>query len=100
MPLCCSPESSKEAVWIPFQHVSCSKSMHTHGWFLFVVVMLSCSGQYWGESGFFRVEVGHNLLNMERKITWATPKHFSTYVSNGVVRCLFVRIVLVLFVNV
>lgn len=37
-------------------------------------------GQYWGEMGFFRIELGQNLLNIENKVTWATPGSFS--VSN------------------
>eukprot|EP00522_Entomoneis_paludosa_P010404 CAMPEP_0172445962 /NCGR_PEP_ID=MMETSP1065-20121228/5697_1 /TAXON_ID=265537 /ORGANISM="Amphiprora paludosa, Strain CCMP125" /LENGTH=363 /DNA_ID=CAMNT_0013196977 /DNA_START=25 /DNA_END=1116 /DNA_ORIENTATION=- len=36
-------------------------------------------GQYWGHNGFFFVQVGQNLLNMERKISWATPKSFSVW---------------------
>ncbi|KAL7578093.1 hypothetical protein ACA910_015026 [Epithemia clementina (nom. ined.)] len=39
-------------------------------------------GQYWGEMGYFRVQLGRNLLNMEQKITWATPKHFSVWKKN------------------
>lgn len=35
-------------------------------------------GEYWGEMGFFKVEMGFNLLGMEHKIAWATPKTFST----------------------
>ena len=34
-------------------------------------------GQYWGEMGFFRVEMGKNLLGIEGKIIWATPGSFS-----------------------
>jgi cathepsin X len=37
-------------------------------------------GQYWGEFGFFRVELGKNLLGIENNIAWATPGSFS--VSN------------------
>lgn len=37
-------------------------------------------GSYWGEMGFFRVELGKNLLMIESKITWAMPGTFS--VSN------------------
>lgn len=36
-------------------------------------------GTYWGMNGFFYVEVGKNLLNIERKIAWATPKHVSVW---------------------
>ncbi|GKY97623.1 hypothetical protein MPSEU_000720700 [Mayamaea pseudoterrestris] len=35
-------------------------------------------GQYWGELGFFRVEMGHNLLMIESNIAWATPGSYST----------------------
>lgn len=34
-------------------------------------------GQYWGEMGFFRIEMGKNLLGIESKIIWATPGTFS-----------------------
>ena len=30
-------------------------------------------GQYWGEMGFFRIEMGKNILGIESKIIWATP---------------------------
>merc|ERR1719411_1658202 len=30
-------------------------------------------GQYWGEMGFFRVEMGKNLLGLESEVAWATP---------------------------
>jgi cathepsin X len=35
-------------------------------------------GQYWGEMGFFRVQLGLNLLGIESHISWATPGIFST----------------------
>lgn len=35
-------------------------------------------GQYWGELGFFRVELGKNLLGIENNIAWAIPGRFST----------------------
>ena len=34
-------------------------------------------GQYWGESGFFRLQLGQNLLGIESNIAWAAPGHFS-----------------------
>eukprot|EP00536_Pseudo-nitzschia_multiseries_P008799 jgi/Psemu1/297052/fgenesh1_pm.231_\ len=34
-------------------------------------------GEYWGELGFFRVELGKNLLGIEGHIAWATPGVFS-----------------------
>jgi len=30
-------------------------------------------GEYWGEMGFFRIEMGKNLLGIEGEIAWATP---------------------------
>ena len=36
-------------------------------------------GQYWGEFGHFRVELGKNLLGIEGHIAWATPGSFSTH---------------------
>jgi cathepsin X len=30
-------------------------------------------GEYWGEMGFFRIEMGSNLLGIESAIAWATP---------------------------
>jgi len=35
-------------------------------------------GQYWGEMGFFRVEMGRNLIGIENHIAWATPGVYST----------------------
>lgn len=40
-------------------------------------------GEYWGEMGFFRVELGKNLLGIENNIAWATPGHFSTVSKDG-----------------
>ena len=34
-------------------------------------------GQYWGELGFFRVELGKNLLGIEAHVSWATPGSFT-----------------------
>lgn len=31
----------------------------------------------WGEMGFFRVELGKNLLMIESNIAWATPDSFT-----------------------
>ena len=36
-------------------------------------------GQYWGESGFFRVATGKNMLNIESDIGWATPGSYTTH---------------------
>lgn len=30
-------------------------------------------GHYWGEMGFIRVEMGHNILGLEGEVAWATP---------------------------
>jgi len=30
-------------------------------------------GQYWGEMGYFRIELGHNSLGIESQVVWATP---------------------------
>ncbi len=30
-------------------------------------------GQYWGEMGSFRIELGHNVLGIESEVSWATP---------------------------
>jgi len=30
-------------------------------------------GQYWGELGYVRVKMGHNVLGIESEIAWATP---------------------------
>jgi cathepsin X len=34
-------------------------------------------GQYWGEMGYFRIEMNLNLLMIESNIAWATPESFS-----------------------
>lgn len=34
-------------------------------------------GTYWGEMGFFRVELGKYLLMIESNVAWATPGTFS-----------------------
>ena len=34
-------------------------------------------GSYWGELGFFRVELGKNLLGIEGNVAWATPGTFT-----------------------
>jgi len=36
-------------------------------------------GEYWGEMGFFRVERGKNLLNLEQNCAWATPDAFTAF---------------------
>ena len=36
-------------------------------------------GQYWGEMGFFRVEMGLNLLGIESHLAWATPDTYTTW---------------------
>ena len=34
-------------------------------------------GQYWGEMGYMRIEMGKNLLGIEGEIAWATPGSFT-----------------------
>lgn len=34
-------------------------------------------GEYWGEMGFIRVEIGKNILGLESEIGWATPGDFT-----------------------
>jgi len=34
-------------------------------------------GQYWGEMGYARVEMGRNVLGIESSVTWATPGTFA-----------------------
>jgi cathepsin X len=34
-------------------------------------------GGYWGEMGFFRILAGHNVLDIEHRIVWATPGTFT-----------------------
>lgn len=36
-------------------------------------------GEYWGEMGFFRVERGKNLINIEQNCAWATPAKFTQF---------------------
>lgn len=40
-------------------------------------------GQYWGEMGFFRIELGRNLLGVESNMAWATPKTWTTTSPGG-----------------
>ena len=39
-------------------------------------------GQYWGEMGFFRVEMGSNLMGIESHLAWATPGRYSSSTWN------------------
>lgn len=34
-------------------------------------------GQYWGEMGYMRVEMGKNLLGIEGEVAWATPGSYT-----------------------
>lgn len=34
-------------------------------------------GQYWGEMGYFRIKMYHNILGIENNCVWAVPGHFS-----------------------
>jgi cathepsin X len=40
-------------------------------------------GEYWGEMGFFRIELGKNLLGIEGNIAWALPGTFSVVDATG-----------------
>merc|ERR1712093_605033 len=35
-------------------------------------------GEFWGEMGYIRVELGNNALQLESQCAWATPKAFTT----------------------
>jgi len=35
-------------------------------------------GQYWGEMGYMRLEMGKNLLGIEGEVAWAVPGEFTT----------------------
>lgn len=37
------------------------------------------AGEYWGELGYFRIELGKNLLMIESNIAWATPGTFTVH---------------------
>ena len=34
-------------------------------------------GQYWGEMGFFRIEMGQDILGIESHVVWATPRSWT-----------------------
>lgn len=36
-------------------------------------------GQYWGEMGYMRLEVGKNLLGIEGEVAWVTPGQFTVH---------------------
>jgi cathepsin X len=36
-------------------------------------------GEYWGEMGFFRIELGSNVLGIEESAVWATPGRFTVH---------------------
>jgi len=36
-------------------------------------------GQYWGEMGYMRLQIGSNLLGIEGEVAWATPGQFTTH---------------------
>ena len=36
-------------------------------------------GQYWGEMGYIRLEVGKNLLGIEGEVAWVTPGAFTIH---------------------
>lgn len=35
-------------------------------------------GEFWGEMSFFKLELGNNLLGIEKEVSWATLKDFSS----------------------
>ena len=45
-------------------------------------------GEFWGEMGFFRIQLGKNLLMIESSIVWATPGTFSYWDDQGQLRSL------------
>jgi hypothetical protein len=38
---------------------------------------MSWTGQYWGEMGYMRLELGKNLLGIEGEVAWATPGSYT-----------------------
>ncbi len=42
-------------------------------------IVRNSHGEYWGELSFFRIEMGFNLLGIERHVTWATPGSFTIH---------------------
>ena len=39
-------------------------------------------GEYWGEMGYIRVELGNNALDLESQCAWAVPKDFTVVGNN------------------
>ncbi|VEU39547.1 unnamed protein product [Pseudo-nitzschia multistriata] len=53
-------------------------SLFVPSWFECVPWMFNTQwGEYWGELGFFRVELGKNLLGIEAHVCWATPGSYT-----------------------
>jgi hypothetical protein len=52
--------------------------------FLFLCVCNSIHYLDWGEMGFFRIELGKNLLMIESNVAWATPQTFTIGGGTGV----------------
>jgi cathepsin X len=42
-----------------------------------LALCFSAGGEYWGEMGFLRVEMGKNILNIESDCSWGTPKSWT-----------------------
>lgn len=53
---------------------------HVRTSYLSVILIASRDkGQYWGEMGYMRLELGKNLLGIEAEIAWATPGSFTVH---------------------
>ena len=44
-----------------------------------MLYVISSWGQYWGEMGYMRLEVGKNLLGIEGEVAWVTPGSFTIH---------------------
>jgi hypothetical protein len=46
--------------------------------YMYLCVRVYIVGEYWGESGYARIERGVNMLAIESSCAWATPASFTT----------------------